>query len=309
MERIPIILDTDIGDDIDDLYALYFALCHPAIDVRAVTTVFGDSLRRARLVHKVLRMAGREDIPVGVGMRLSHQRKKRQQLWPDAQSVDSYLDFVAADDPEIDMQFPTAQEVFYSVFRNCEQQTAIVGIGALSNIAAFIDNVTAPEICQQIKCIAIMGGENDLLINDWNMLCDPEAADIVLSSEFTVFMGTSQLTSRIIMPMEQVEAEFGHKPEPMYRALSECTRLWAKKNYPHRPGPVLYDLAPLCWLANPKSITTKTANIRVELNGDFTRGQTVRIAETGNTLESTTLDAAALVQEFIETIHRVHENG
>ena len=67
-ERIPIILDTDIGDDIDDALALALALQSPELDVRAVTTVIDDTETRTRLAWKELGLYGRHDIPVvGIG--------------------------------------------------------------------------------------------------------------------------------------------------------------------------------------------------------------------------------------------------
>ena len=60
---VPIVLDTDIGDDIDDMYALYLALLHPELELRAVTTAHRSSQRKARFVAKALRIAGVTDIP------------------------------------------------------------------------------------------------------------------------------------------------------------------------------------------------------------------------------------------------------
>src|SRR4029077_8738856 len=53
-QRIPIIFDTDIGDDIDDALALALALQSPELDVRAVTTVIDDTERRTRPTRKQL---------------------------------------------------------------------------------------------------------------------------------------------------------------------------------------------------------------------------------------------------------------
>src|SRR5205823_10736301 len=65
--RIPIIFDTDIGDDIDDALALALALQSPELDVRAVTTVADDTESRTRLAWKQLGLYGRRDIPLATG--------------------------------------------------------------------------------------------------------------------------------------------------------------------------------------------------------------------------------------------------
>src|ERR1700736_4248282 len=64
---IPVILDTDIGDDIDDALALSFALQSPELKLLAVTTVLQDREGRASLVWKILSLFGRTDIPIGAG--------------------------------------------------------------------------------------------------------------------------------------------------------------------------------------------------------------------------------------------------
>ncbi len=62
-----LIIDTDIGDDYDDIVTLAVALASPELDILGVTTVAGDAALRARLTKRFLNLAGREDIPVAVG--------------------------------------------------------------------------------------------------------------------------------------------------------------------------------------------------------------------------------------------------
>src|SRR5438128_1016949 len=64
---IPILLDTDIGTDIDDIYALILAARSPELDLRAVTTVNNDTELRAKIAKKVLQLLGRDHVPVAVG--------------------------------------------------------------------------------------------------------------------------------------------------------------------------------------------------------------------------------------------------
>src|SRR5512134_2032937 len=66
--RIPVILDTDIGDDIDDTWALVLALKSPELDVKLVVTDFGNTEHRAKIVARLLEIAGRADIPIGIGI-------------------------------------------------------------------------------------------------------------------------------------------------------------------------------------------------------------------------------------------------
>ena len=65
--RIPLVLDTDIGDDVDDAFALLLAAAEPSLDLVRVTTVYGDGQMRSRIARKMLDVAGRGDVPVLVG--------------------------------------------------------------------------------------------------------------------------------------------------------------------------------------------------------------------------------------------------
>ena len=69
MEKMRVILDTDIGTDVDDCLALAVLLASPELELVGVTTVYGDVLLRARMVMKLLRLRGREDVPVAMGER------------------------------------------------------------------------------------------------------------------------------------------------------------------------------------------------------------------------------------------------
>jgi len=67
VEPQPVIIDTDIGDDIDDAFALALALRSPELRILGVTTTFGDTELRARLLDRYLAAVGRSDIPVAAG--------------------------------------------------------------------------------------------------------------------------------------------------------------------------------------------------------------------------------------------------
>lgn len=77
MERI--ILDTDIGTDVDDVMAVALAALSPEIQVEGITTVYGDVDLRSRMVVKALKMLGREDIPVFAGVR--DVLLKNREIW------------------------------------------------------------------------------------------------------------------------------------------------------------------------------------------------------------------------------------
>jgi hypothetical protein len=81
LRRIPVILDTDIGDDIDDTWALALLLRSPELDVKLVTTATGDTTYRAQIVARLLEVAGRTDVPVGIGPAGPLRTPPRQTAW------------------------------------------------------------------------------------------------------------------------------------------------------------------------------------------------------------------------------------
>ena len=68
-QPIPILLDTDVGTDVDDAIAIALLLAAPELDARAVTTVSGDVTLRARIAKKLLTLGGRPDVPIAAGIR------------------------------------------------------------------------------------------------------------------------------------------------------------------------------------------------------------------------------------------------
>jgi purine nucleosidase/pyrimidine-specific ribonucleoside hydrolase len=289
---VPIVYDTDLGEDIDDLYALYLALFHPRINVLAVTTVHGDTQAKARLATKVLRMAGHPGVPVGAGIGLSEARKARGET----AGPPIYTQYVAQTDPECGGTYPSAAEVIAKALADSPDPVALVGEGAFSNLAAALDT---PGTREKIACYAVMGGETQRVMSEYNVRCDPEAADRVFTSGLPVFMGTFDLTAKLRMTMDDVDEHFGGTDHPVLRVLHDCTQLWGPCRG-RKAGPVLYDLVPVFWLADNACVETRRSAIRVECQGTFTRGQTVRMpGDDGPVLESLQLDADDMVRQFI----------
>ncbi len=83
-----VLIDTDIGDDIDDALALALALKSPELELQAVTTVFGDTQSRARLAAHLLRIFEREDVPVAAGVQIPMQLRHPPSGVPQAAIVD-----------------------------------------------------------------------------------------------------------------------------------------------------------------------------------------------------------------------------
>jgi inosine-uridine nucleoside N-ribohydrolase len=80
-QKIPVIYDSDIGDDIDDTWALGMLLCSPELDVKLVIGDMGKGEYRAKIFAKFLERAGRTDIPVGMAFDNGKQGGGNQSAW------------------------------------------------------------------------------------------------------------------------------------------------------------------------------------------------------------------------------------
>jgi len=308
-KKIPIILDTDIGSDIDDMYALALALRHPQLDLKGVTTVYGDVQARARLTAKALRLAGREDIPVCAGIRASAERKKRGEIDDDFSGALTYTQFVTAADPEFGKRYPDAIEFLLKALNNAPEPIGLVGIGACSNLAAVIRHADN-QLKRKIRFIALMGGETSRMQAEYNVACDPEAADVVLTCGLPRFMGTFMVTKQVALSAAEVEEYLGGATDPLLRALYETSKMWLPR-HTFLAGPVLYDVTPLFWAADPKLIRTSEIKLRVETQGQFTRGYTVPVAasESAPVTVSVSLDAAQLKSMLLNIIGAGQSEG
>ena len=129
--RIPVILDTDIGDDIDDTWALVMLLKSPRFDVRLITTTNGNAEYRARIIAKILTIAGRTDIPIGLGPG-SNAGPQREKDWIADFHLDDFRGTIHRDGAAI---------IVETIKRNEAGRAPItvIAIGPLQTLAAALE--------------------------------------------------------------------------------------------------------------------------------------------------------------------------
>ena len=202
---LKIILDTDIGDDIDDALALSLVINSPELCLLGVTTVFRNTDRRAKLAEKLFDTYGIKNVPVYAGIDrpfiqeiIKHEKDmfdKKGRYIPCQYS--SEMDSMNYD-------FKTnAVDFIISTVCSMPGEVTIVPIGPLTNIAAAIR--ICPEICSKIRGITLMGGIYTEQFPEWNIYCDPEAAKIVFSSGIPIHMVGLDVTLKCKMGLEEVE--------------------------------------------------------------------------------------------------------
>jgi inosine-uridine nucleoside N-ribohydrolase len=141
---IPVVLDTDIGFDVDDVWALAFLLNCPELDVKLITTTTGDTGYRAKVVAKLLQIAGREDIPIGVGIPLDDSAQTHA-AWLDDFSLADYSGDVWRD----------GVGAMVDTVMAAEELVSLVCIGPLPNIAAAL--AREPNLTTNARFIGMHG--------------------------------------------------------------------------------------------------------------------------------------------------------
>lgn len=179
-ERTPVILDTDIGDDIDDTWALGLLLKCPELDVRLVVGDQGKSEYRAKLIARMLEVAGRTDVPVGVGLEVNAHGDGPQQAWVQDYRLEDYPGTVHRDG---------VQAIIDTVMES-EKPVTLIGIGPLPNVAAALER--EPAIAEKARFVGMHGsvrlgyGGSKEISAEYNVRADAPACRKVLSASWPV---------------------------------------------------------------------------------------------------------------------------
>src|SRR5687768_10032606 len=246
-----VILDTDIGDDVDDAYALALLTSLPNARILGVTTAFGQTAERAEVAAKLLSIIGRKEIPVYAGRRGEH-KIGRQYDW--ARGFRS-----SAIKKETAIAFMRSQ-----ILRNPGEVT-LIAVGPLTNLGDLLSQ--HPEVKPKIKRIVIMGGavyagynNQGPPIPEWNIKCDPQAAMVVYSGGVPLTMAGLEATSMMQLDEERQKRLFA-SGKPLTDALAALTILWGNKI------PVLFDPVAVAYALGHRFAETEHVGVSVERDG------------------------------------------
>ncbi len=178
---IPIVIDTDIGEDIDDLLVLAFALNSPEFEPLAVTTVDGDTTARSRIARRVTSAYGRPEIPVVAGYTRSMPQANTPM--PPLEAVTQNA--VAPDEQGLPPASPLgADELIAKLASERPGEVCVLTIGSMTNVGQAL--VRYPQTAVRLKAIVTNGGsfgpERQTGIG-WNLRYDPVAVATVARSE------------------------------------------------------------------------------------------------------------------------------
>ncbi|MDE2888446.1 MAG: nucleoside hydrolase [Gemmatimonadota bacterium] len=293
-----IILDTDIGDDIDDALALTFALLCGEIEVVGVTTVFRDTARRAELACCVLDALGRGDVPVYAGL--------GKPLFDNASKGQAAIEKHRPRQMAAIRRYPgpsrpaegRAVDFIVETVMGSNGDITLVPIGPLTNIAAAL--TVEPRLTQKTT-ICLMGGCVGQMRAEWNILCDPEAAHVVFGAGAPITMVGLDVTEKCRLDTAQVQA-IGNAGKPVNRLCFDLVQLWREES--GREHPTLHDPLAVAIVFDPTFCETRSSAIHVETRSDRLNGATVPIRSDefeANAEVCVDVDSGRFVDFFVNT--------
>lgn len=258
-----VIVDMDIGDDIDDAFALALLLQSPEIEIVGITTAWGDTALRGRLLERLLRETGHADIPVAQGIATPNptpftQARYAQRGALPAQAPQDAIDFILR---EIKRQ---------------PGQITMLALGPLTNIGAAI--ARDPATFGKVKQVVMMGGSVRAgyrksqyvparpADREYNIVSDVSGAQALFASGVPIVMMPLDSTQ---IRLDEVErnAIFGHG-SPLTDAVTLLYHQWIDAYQPWSSNmPSLFDVVPVTWLIDPASCPATPLRIAVADDG------------------------------------------
>jgi len=222
--KIPVILDTDIGGDIDDTWALAFMLKSPELDVKLITTDTGNTTYRAKIVAKMLEVAGRTDIPVGVGLHLS-DRAGRQSGWVRGYDLSAYPGVVHLD----------GVGAIVKAIMDSREAVTLVCTGPVPNIAAALNR--EPRIAERARfvgmhgCLRVSppeyGKGGGGVVAEYNVRADPKACQKVFTAPWDMTITPLDTCGFVRLEGERYLA-VRDCDDPLVQAVMENYKVWLK---------------------------------------------------------------------------------
>ena len=294
--RIPVIIDTDLGDDIDDAFALCLAVQSPEIELLGVTTVHRCPKFRAKMAKALLNAAGYPSIPVHAGLaepiktRVVHGKALDFSAKP-ISWTEEYKNVEYDGDDGVDFLIRTIEA--------SKEPVTVVTIGALTNVATLFK--LRPDLKEKVR-LSIMGGAFLRNWGEYNFSCDPDAADFVLQSGVETRCVGVDVTFQCRLNGELLDKVIKN-PHPCLQMLSRMRCMWDW-------GVLLHDPLALMSVFDPSFVTWQKMICRVETCGNCANGYVVNLSDTNFAQDASeskfsvgvAVEAEAFAREYVRRV-------
>jgi purine nucleosidase len=231
-DRELVLLDTDIGSNVDDAVALAYLLRQPRCELLGVTTVSGEAEARARIASAICHAAGRPDVPVYPGAEQPLVVSQRQPFAPQAAYLEGLPHATAFSEGE-------AVDFLLRTIRAHPGEVTLLAIGPLTNAALLFE--ADPALPGLLKRLVFMAGAyashgHRGLDADWNIHCDPQAAAAVFSARVPVHRSLPlDVTLKLRLSAEDAQSRFDSGVLAAIRQLDAEALAQSKPVYFHDP--------------------------------------------------------------------------
>ena len=258
-DKQKVLLDTDIGTDIDDAFALALILSSPELDLVGVTVATGQTRERARIVCRMLYEAGREDIPVAVGRETSvpvtsgkPPAYEPQFHWAKGFDAVEPVDTLAAD-------------FIIQKLREHPGEIVLITIGPVTNIGDVLRK--DPGALKNAKAVYAMFGSfyrgyggSTTPSREWNVVSDVEAAKLYVASGVKITYAGLDVTAHVTLDANR-RLRLLMRQSLLTNALCGLYSLWG------RDTPILFDPVAVGMLLWPELFTFRDVHIHVTDDG------------------------------------------
>ena len=306
----PIILDVDTG--IDDAVAIMLAAKSRRMDIKAITTVFGNSTVDITTLNtlRVLELLGLKDIPVAAGAKkgiLSPLKAaQRGRGLPGNDGMMGLADKLPF--PKKSPEQISACELMEKTVSESQNKVIFICMGPLTNMAVFL--TAHPHLRSKISGIVVTGGsaeKGDVLPSvEFNISADPEAAHIVFNSGVRVMVCGLEVTDKAYMTFEErerIKLDGGRCADAFYPFLKKFGEY--NEEVLMKDGCVFEDPVSVAWLLDPSMFKSVPYRISVDLTGRYTRGTTICASPEKENVRPNAMMAVDIDRErFVEMLSR-----
>ena len=265
---IPAILDTDIGDDIDDTWALALLLRSPELDLKLAVGDYGRPQYRSRLLAKFLQTVGRADVAVGVGLDVKPSGEGGQAEWIRDYDLKSYSGKV----------FTNGVQAIIDTIMQSPEPVTLIATGPMPNLAAAL--LREPRIAEHARFVGMQGsvrigyGGRKTPDAEWNVKADVKACQQAFTAPWDITI-TPLDTCGLVHLEGDLYARVRDSKDLLAATVMQNYRLWCTHGKPgstdaEHHSSTLFDTVAV-YLACPHDLCTmERLGIRVTNDG-FTR--------------------------------------
>lgn len=263
-ERIPVVIDTDLGGDIDDTWALAMALKMPELDIRLITTGTGDPVYRARLVCRLLEVAKRTDIPVGLGdIYPSDGPREKQKAWIADYPLERYPGTIHRDGVD-------------ALVRTClaTPGVTLIGLGPLTTIEAALRR--EPKLAPHTRLVIMAGCvRRHFRTNippapfpEFNVVQDLPAARVAFAAPWRQLVITPLDSCEQIQLTGTRYQRCAASTDPLMQAVIANYRIWrGRPEGGENASSILFDAAAVWLAATERHLVMEDLRLRLTQDG------------------------------------------